>query len=204
MTTDAEKFRQLMQELGLKGTTRAAKPKAADPDAGAVGIQAYNAALAKLMQRLKRDAGASAIVQNYKGTGSQAHRRQLWVHFTSGAVIDLWLESGYLGFGGVVMRSPSSDAPLPKRLAYEGTPEQMYARVAPMLKAWSGSTLGPYQLRVSEDDAAGIARKDPATMTHVFHRAQGIANDNQVDVSVQDNGGRQLALVHPTARGPRR
>lgn len=67
---------------------------------------AYNTRLAKLLQQLKRDAGAETVAQNYRGTGKQAFRRQLFVRFKSGAVIDLWLENSHIGFGGVVRNSP--------------------------------------------------------------------------------------------------
>lgn len=100
----------------------------------------YNTTLAKLMQRLKKDAGAEKIAQNYRGTGSQKARRQLWVRFKSGAVIDLWLNDKYLGFGGVVMnRSPGSEpAPLPKGIPYgDKDPEQIYKEAAALLKVWA-------------------------------------------------------------------
>jgi len=100
---------------------------------------AYNTTLAKLMQRLKRDAGATSIAQNYRGTGSQAFRRQLWVRFKSGAVIDLWLEGRGMRFGGVVKNGPpGGDYKLPSHIAYEGkTPEQVYAEAATELRAWA-------------------------------------------------------------------
>jgi hypothetical protein len=100
----------------------------------------YNTKLAKLLQRLKKDAGARNISQNYKGTGSQAFRRQLWVHFASGAVIDLWLDKGYLKFGGVVMNAvPGTEGrSLPGGIKYEGKkPEQVYEEAAKHLKAWA-------------------------------------------------------------------
>ncbi len=100
----------------------------------------FNTKLAKLMQKLKKDAGAKSIAQNYKGTGSQAYRRQLWVHFASGAVIDLWLDKGYLKFGGVVMNGvPGAEGrSLPGGIKYEGkTPEHVYAEAAKHLKEWA-------------------------------------------------------------------
>jgi hypothetical protein len=111
-----------------------------DPDAKFKEMLAFNTTLAKLLQRLKRDAGAKNISQNYKGTGRQAYRRQLWVHFTSGAVIDLWLDNGYLKFGGVVMNPPPGveARPLIKAISYEGkTPEHVYTEAAKHLKEWA-------------------------------------------------------------------
>ncbi len=102
-------------------------------------ILEYNTALAKLLQGLKRDAGAETIRQNYRGTGKQAFRRQLYVHFKSGAVIDLWLESDRLGFGGCVCNRPQgSGATLPRSLPYgDDEPEVVYAVAAKMLAAWA-------------------------------------------------------------------
>lgn len=106
----------------------------------ALQLDEFNTKLAKLMQRLKKDAGATSIAQNYKGTGSQKFRRQLWVHFKSGAVIDLWLEKR-LTFGGVVMRGPAGEFNHPikaKYVSYEGhTPESVYAEAAKILKEWA-------------------------------------------------------------------
>ena len=109
-------------------------------EGGNTDLLAFNTTLAKLMQRLKKDAGAESISQNYRGTGSQAFRRQLWVRFKSGAVIDLWLDNGRLGFGGVVMNRPPGNAPgvLPKSLPYgDKSPEQVYAEAAELLKVWA-------------------------------------------------------------------
>lgn len=101
----------------------------------------FNTKLAKLMQKLKKDAGAKSIAQNYKGTGSQAFRRQLWVHFGSGAVIDLWLDKGYLKFGGVVMNGPPNKEDkyhMPNAIPYgDKTPEHVYEEAAKHLKAWA-------------------------------------------------------------------
>ena len=100
----------------------------------------FNTRLAKLLQKLKKDAGATIISQNYKGTGGRAYRRQLWVSFKSGAVIDLWLEAGRIEFGGVVKNGPpGSNVALPVRhVSYgDGTPEQVYAEAMPILNAWA-------------------------------------------------------------------
>ena len=73
-----------------------------EEEAPSLDPKEFNTQLAKLLQKLKKDAGAESLQQNYKGTGSQVHRRQLYTIFKSGAVIDLWLESDRLGLGGVV------------------------------------------------------------------------------------------------------
>ncbi len=115
----------------------------------------YNTKLAKLMQRLKKDAGAKSIKQNYKGKGSQAARRQLWIRFKSGAVIDIWIDMGFVGLGGVVTnRPPGSDVTLStKRIAYEKrTPEQTYAEVVKVIKPWAN----PAESAISQ----GLDKKD--------------------------------------------
>ena len=61
----------------------------------------HTKALARELKRLKKDLGASNVRQGYKGTGSKAHKRQIWIR-TSQGVIDLWLEGAVVGMGGVV------------------------------------------------------------------------------------------------------
>ena len=90
----------------------------------------FNTRLAKLLKGLKKDAGARTIRRGYKGTGGQAHRRQIWVRFTNGALIDLWLESDEIRFGGVMPRSG--------RVTYENRSlDNVYYAVVQHLKAWT-------------------------------------------------------------------
>jgi hypothetical protein len=115
-------------------------PETDDPKVRFEALLAFNTILAKLMQRLKRDAGATTIVQNYKGTGSQAWRRQLWIHFKSGAVIDIWLNKDHVKLGGVVLRSPpESTKDLAQAIIPYGNlnPEKVYAQTAKILKGWA-------------------------------------------------------------------
>lgn len=124
---DADEF-----EAALLAERKAATPKLSALD--------FNTALAKLLQRLKKDAGADRVAQNYRGTGSQEFRRQLWVNFRGGAVIDLWLEHNRIGLGGVVKRGPAGRAPihLPSAVSYSGkTPDQVYEEVARILREWA-------------------------------------------------------------------
>jgi len=99
-------------------------------------INAFNTKLARLFQKLKKDAAAKSIAQNYKGTGSQKFRRQLWIRFKSGAVIDVWLENN-LKLGGVVMNGIGH--PISTRLVKydDKTPEQVYAEASRILNAWA-------------------------------------------------------------------
>jgi hypothetical protein len=63
---------------------------------------AFNAAMAKRLQGLKKDLGALNIRQGYRGTGSRAHRRQMWVTLPHAErPIDVWLEDAVVGLGGV-------------------------------------------------------------------------------------------------------
>jgi len=118
------------------------KPRTPVPEAPSQASDdplAYNTVLAKLCQKLKRDSGAKSITQNYKGTGKQSFRRQLWVTYKNGAVIDLWLEADSIRFGGVVTKRPEGGTyRLPKGVAYGSkAPDQVYAEVAKELKAWA-------------------------------------------------------------------
>jgi hypothetical protein len=144
----------------------------------------YNTKLARLMMKLKKDAGAESIRQNYKGTGSQKARRQLWVRFKSGAVIDLWIDMGYVGLGGVVTnRPPGSDVLLStKRISYENkTPEQTYAEVVKVLNPWAnpkgkGASAGTvqagngkqFQSLLDKNPAHKTVKLDPAMRKKVL------------------------------------
>lgn len=86
----------------------------------------YNTALAKLLRRLKRDLGATAVRQDYRGTGSQKAYRQIFVTFPDFS-IDLWLKENRVGLGGVLTRLGS----LAKG---ERAPEEMYEAIRAALK----------------------------------------------------------------------
>lgn len=104
---------------------------------------AYNAALAKLMQKLKKDVGATAIRQGYKGGGKQSHRRQIWVsmpdHSRGGP--DVWLDNGYVKIGGVIQ----VPAEVPRMRQYgDDTPETVYGWIRDALKALNDWSLAQY------------------------------------------------------------
>lgn len=69
-----------------------------------VGSAEYTGQLSKAIKKYKKRLGIKSIRQNYKGTGRNKHRRQLYLRFKNGAVMDIWLESSGVTFGGVVMR----------------------------------------------------------------------------------------------------
>lgn len=102
----------------------------------------FNTALAKRLQSLKKDAGAESLRQGYKGTGRAAPRRQLWVRFDSGALIDLWADFGFLRLGGVVCNAPAGSAHpggvYRRQIPYAGrTVEEVYQAALAVLKPWA-------------------------------------------------------------------
>lgn len=68
-----------------------------------LGALEYNAKLARRMRRLKKEAGATTVRQEYRGTGSQAHRRQMWVRMPGlpRGFTDVWLDDAAASLGGV-------------------------------------------------------------------------------------------------------
>lgn len=68
-----------------------------------LGSLAFNTKLARKLQGLKKSMGATSVRQSYRGTGSQNHRRQLWVRMPGLAqgYTDLWLDATRLSLGGI-------------------------------------------------------------------------------------------------------
>lgn len=95
----------------------------------------FNTALSKLMKRLKKDANVKSIRQNYRGTGKQKARRQLWTRFKDGRVLDIWLDMGSVKFGGVV-QGPFPD---PRAIKNARTPAATYDRMVEILNKWYGA-----------------------------------------------------------------
>jgi len=94
---------------------------------------AYNAALAKLLGKLKKDMGAKQVRQGYHGTGSQAHSRQMWVRLANGRLLDLWLEAGYVQIGGVIRGTGLGENQ--RYIRHNGaSPAETYAEVLRVLK----------------------------------------------------------------------
>lgn len=62
----------------------------------------FNSALAKKLKSLKKDIGVTNMRQNYKGTGGNAHRQQIYIRFENGNSIDIFLEDDHVLLGGVV------------------------------------------------------------------------------------------------------
>lgn len=100
----------------------------------------YTAAIAKLMQGLKKTVGASSLRQNYKGTGRESARRQIWTNFEDGSVIDIWLNHTNVEFGGVVSRRGGGEGGGRIRaVTYNGrSPEEVFADIEAVLAGWLG------------------------------------------------------------------
>ena len=65
------------------------------------GIATSKARHKALAKALKQRACATTVRVNYVGTGSKAHRRQLWVNFANGLAVDMFVEG--LGDGACVV-----------------------------------------------------------------------------------------------------
>jgi hypothetical protein len=75
------------------------------PTVAVIGVDNFNADLAKKLKGLKKAIGATSISQGYKGTGSQSHRRQIWVRapgLTCNGVTDIWVDTKEVKLGGVM------------------------------------------------------------------------------------------------------
>jgi hypothetical protein len=94
-----------------------------------LGALQFNTKLARKLQGLKNACGATAVRQNYRGTGAQAYRRQLWVRLPE-FTIDIWLEAKGVDLGGVTQTRLNG-------LRYETdevTVEQVYNRIVEALQ----------------------------------------------------------------------
>jgi hypothetical protein len=90
------------------------------------------AAIAKALLPLKKAAGLASIRQNYKGTGSQKARRQLWIALSTGSAVDLWLDADSFTIGGVTQLRIAG------RWAYgDQTPAAIAGAIADLLKTLS-------------------------------------------------------------------
>ncbi len=98
----------------------------------------YTGALAKRIGKgLKKDLGAKTVRQNYKGTGSQAARRQLYCRFSTGAVIDIWIGTDGVRLGGVVEIDGAGNRVKPATNIVRGDDiEVIYGAVKDALDPW--------------------------------------------------------------------
>lgn len=157
---DPDLFRDKLDEalarryaLRTEGESELMKP-------GSPDVDAFNTALAKLLQKLKKDLGAEHVKQNYKGTGSQKHRRQIFVRFPWGS-IDLWLNNTKADLGGVIspLGRPTPAVPYENR-----RPEQVYADIVRHLKMWKDK----------HETGAGGGAPDPTGAVPSLKVAEGV------------------------------
>ena len=101
-------------------------------------LVAYNTDLAKKIKGVKRDLGVKTIKQGYKGTGGQKHRRQVWLRWEDGSVVDVWLDDGFFRFGGIVSQVGGREVQVsPRQIDYDGKPvDTIYREVVTALQAW--------------------------------------------------------------------
>ena len=102
----------------------------------------FTGAVAKAIKTHKKAAGIDSIRQNYKGSGSHAADRQLYIRFNNGALIDIWLYTIEVHYGGVVIRKPNGQSTMPKSLRYDvgdKTPQEVASGVIADLVEWSTS-----------------------------------------------------------------
>lgn len=97
----------------------------------------FTADVARELLRMKRALGITGMRQNYKGTGSQRFRRQLWTRFADVGPIDIWLDRESFQIGGVLPGGLSGS------FKYgEGDAKQAAARIAEVLQEWKKSKAG--------------------------------------------------------------
>lgn len=73
------------------------------PTVALIGALAFNTDLAAKLRGLKKSIKATTVRQEYRGTGSQSHRRQIWVRAEGlpRGFTDLWLDTKSVSLGGV-------------------------------------------------------------------------------------------------------
>lgn len=92
-------------------------------------MEKFTGDIAAALQKHKKACGVSNMRQNYKGTGSRSHRRQIWITFKSEKrSVDIWLEDNQVSFAGVCRQGP-------ERVLYEKkSAEQIALEVAQVLQ----------------------------------------------------------------------
>jgi hypothetical protein len=104
--------------------------------------------LAKAFAKKKSALGIKSIRQSYKGTGRKKAKRQLWVRFKNGAVIDIWLEPDQIKLGGVVAVLPNGQRvyPSPSKIPIRVDNVNRLADVMEKaLEAWLAQGLTPVE-----------------------------------------------------------
>lgn len=118
-----------------------------EQDSGIKTLIDFNNQILKNLRRLKRDLEVQTLRQGYKGTGSQAYRTQVWMRFSNGKSIDLFLNKDNVRVGGVMNSGLST-------VNYgDKTPEQVYEEIRNILKMFrdSDEDKGKYTVLVNND-----------------------------------------------------
>lgn len=66
-------------------------------------LSQYTADIARELLKLRRAYGWAGVRQNYKGTGSQRAKRQLFIRLPTDEAVDVWLETQGYQIGGVTI-----------------------------------------------------------------------------------------------------
>lgn len=120
---------------------------------------AYTAALSKALRLQKKKLGLSSIAQGYKGTGSKAAARQLWLRRGDGDLVDLWLDQTGMRLGGVI-KAPATIQGFPTHYGYTGNVEKDASEIINIVSLWSvGKT---YFTLPSKGVAPSTSKKAPA------------------------------------------
>lgn len=69
-------------------------------------MEKFTGDIVAALQRHKKACGISNMRQNYKGTGSRSHRRQIYITFKSEKRVDIWFEDDRVSFSGVCRQGP--------------------------------------------------------------------------------------------------
>ena len=123
-------------------------------------LVAFNSELTKKLKGLKRDLGVKTISQGYKGTGGQKHRRQIWLRWDDGSVVDVWVDDGFFSFGGITSQIGGRNVQVnPRQIDYDGKPvDAIYREVVTALKAWRSLADSP---KVAKDVGQTAAKTTP-------------------------------------------
>jgi hypothetical protein len=144
-------------------------------EAESIDYDAFNTSLQKLLSGLKSSAHARIIRQNYKGTGEQKAKRQIFVRFADGSPMDIWLLKGSVDFEGSAM---TPDAKLPKAFSYAGmTPEEAYAKIKKGIIEWYDSGRKGIQYE---------AKTDPTLSNRARGFISDIKNQNRKSVTEKE------------------
>jgi len=159
--------------------------------AGDDDLIAFNTALAKKLRGLKRDVGAKTFNQGYKGTGGQKHRRQIWIGWADGSVVDVWLDSGFFRFGGITSQLAGRDVQVnPRSIVYdEKSVDAVYREVAAALKSWRKPAEKAVQKPAAAATASHSVAKKSSTYAEMARAIPSMKVGDELEVVYRQYGG---------------